>query len=461
VSEVNRTNSSLRDPYGFLSETADGTLLRHIDSNLADASLKFFKSDYYTSLVDRQFLVDHEDVSSSHPSESPELVLKPRKIGLTTYPHEWPFALLKSAALLTLDIQIEAIDNGFTLRDGTAFNVLFEGNSPTFIDFGSFDTRSEGQPWLGYKQFCEHFLAPLALASRLKRPPHLVGSREMDGIPLQAASSIMPNRSWLSWGLLWHLHLHGRSIGKNSGDLSSRPKTKSISDHSLKGLLISLRNTINLLKYPIDKGDWSAYYSDNSYSSNAMNHKEELVNTWLASQSKSDLLIDLGGNAGRFSAIAGNHAKTVLLVDSDHDSVELAAREFEKQNIENIHTCVIDLTDPPTGRGWAGNERPAFFSRVKPQKSLALALVHHLVIGAGIPLERVAAQFRYISPSLIVEWVPPEDPMVDLLSNNKSGQHHEYTQDRFERVFTEQFSLKMKQTLADSGRILYEFQPRN
>lgn len=457
VSEPDRTASSLRDPFGFLTEKKDGTLIRHVGPRLADASRRFLESDFYTSLTESRRLVEHRDVGVEFAGANGAVVLEPRRIPVVTYPYEWPFSLLKKAALLTLDIQIEAIDAGFTLRDGTAFNVLFEGVRPIFIDFGSFDVRAEGQPWVGYKQFCEHFLAPLALSARFKRPPNLFNSVGMDGYPLDAASSMMPVRSWLNWGLLWHLHLHGRSIRKSSIDGGRNLRVKAVSIRALKGLLTSLRSTVQSLKYPIEKGDWATYYSDNSYSDRAMSHKEELVDTWLAAGGKCELILDLGGNAGRFSAIASKYADNVVLVDSDHDSVELAAREFEQRGVTNIYTAVLDLTDPSAGRGWAGRERPGFRSRVKPQKALALALIHHLVISAGIPMERVAAHFREISPCLIIEFVPPGDPMVDLLSANKSGQHHDYTRAGFEQAFSDHFSLKTRQELADSGRVLYEF----
>lgn len=461
MTDSDRFSSSLRDPYGFLTLDDAGNLLRHVDPKLAIASREFLASDYYEKLVSSRNFVEHRDVSSEHALVDGAMVLEPRKVPVVTYPYEWPFHLLKKAALLTLDIQIAGIDAGFTLRDGTAFNVLYEGVQPVFIDFGSFDTRSEGRPWLGYKQFCEHFLAPLALASRFSQPPNLYSVSGLDGYPLSAASSMMPSKTWLNWGLLWHLHLHARSIRKSSGELDRRPQPKAVSERSLKGLLASLRNTVNALKYPIDKGDWSAYYADNSYSTRAMKHKEELIEEWFENGPSVDLVVDLGGNAGRFSAIVAKYVRNVVLVDSDHDSIELAAREFEHLGVKNIHCVVLDLTDPSTGRGWGGAERPDFYSRVKPQKAMALALIHHLVVGAGIPMDRVAAHFRDIAPSLIIEFVPPGDPMVDFLSANKSGQHHEYTQPEFERAFLKYFSLSKKQELADSGRVLYEFTVEN
>jgi len=200
----------------------------------------------------------------------------------------------------------------------------------------------------------------------------------------------------LNWGLLWHVLLYGRSIRKNAGTARHDVKTKSVSARALKGILTSLRNTVQSFRYPIEKGNWAQCYVDNSYSDQTMSHKEELVDAWLAFRSKPDLVIDLGGNAGRFTEIASKYSKRVVFVDSDHDSVELVAREFERSGVENVHTAVLDLTDYLVGRRWAGSESRGFYSRIKPQQSLALTLIHHLVIGAGNPMEIVAAHFREV-----------------------------------------------------------------
>jgi len=461
MNDSDRTPGSLRDPFAFLTKDKDGTLIRHIDRRLAHASRTFLQSDLYYNLVKNRRLVDHDEVGTDVSNSSNSLLLQPRQIPIVTYPYEWPFSLLKKAALLTVDIQREAVEAGFTLRDGTAFNVLFEGVHPIFIDFGSFDVLTPGLPWAGYKQFCEHFLAPLALAASFRNAPNTYNSVAMDGYPLGIASSMMPNRSWMNWGVLWHIHLHSRAIRKGASNSAGNPKAKHMSSRSLIGLIASLRNTINGLKYHVDKGDWATYYADNSYSSRAMAHKEEMVDIWLGSRPKSELILDLGGNAGRFSAIASKYSKNVILVDNDHDSVELAAREFDKRGITNIHSVLHDLTDPFMGRGWAGSERSGFYDRIKPQTSLALALIHHLVIGAGIPMELVAAYFRDITPELIIEFIPPGDPMIDLLSTNKKGQHHEYTKAKFEQAFSGQFSLKHEREISESGRVLYEFTARS
>ena len=49
-----------------------------------------------------------------------------------------------------------------TLKDCSVYNIQFHQGRPIFIDTLSFEIYRDGDPWIGYRQFCEHFLAPLA-----------------------------------------------------------------------------------------------------------------------------------------------------------------------------------------------------------------------------------------------------------------------------------------------------------
>ena len=118
---------------------------------------------------------------------------------------------MKDAALVTLDIQRIALDYGMSLKDGSAYNIQFVDGKPALIDTLSYEKYKEGKPWVAYKQFCQHFLAPLALMSyndiRLSQLLRVY----IDGIPLDLASSLLPLRSWLRIGMLLHIYMHALS----------------------------------------------------------------------------------------------------------------------------------------------------------------------------------------------------------------------------------------------------------
>ena len=60
-------------------------------------------------------------------------------------------------------MQRQALNHGLSLKDASAYNIQLHNGRPTLIDTLSFEPYESGLPWVGYRQFCQHFLAPLAL----------------------------------------------------------------------------------------------------------------------------------------------------------------------------------------------------------------------------------------------------------------------------------------------------------
>ena len=76
-------------------------------------------------------------------------MLEHERVPVVSYPYEWSFAMLREAAALQLDVLRAALDEGMSLKDGTAYNVQFVGSRPTFIDVGSFEPASGPGPATG------------------------------------------------------------------------------------------------------------------------------------------------------------------------------------------------------------------------------------------------------------------------------------------------------------------------
>ena len=87
--------------------------------------------------------------------------LKHQKIPFISYPYEWSFGMLKDAALLQLELLQEALSEGMILKDASSYNIQWIGSRPIFIDIPSFTRLTPGDPWVGYRQFCQLFLFPL------------------------------------------------------------------------------------------------------------------------------------------------------------------------------------------------------------------------------------------------------------------------------------------------------------
>ena len=195
-------------------------------------------------------------------------MLEPERVPFISYPYEWSFGQLRDAALLTLDLQERALARGLTLRDASAYNVQFVAGRPLFIDTLSFEPREPGAPWAGYRQFCEHFLVPLALMSRVDvRLSALLLRSHLEGIPLDLGSRLLPRGTWLRPGLLFHVHLHAmaqrRYADRGSGAVErgepSAATRRGVSPAAATGLVRSLRGAVQSLDWTPAGTEWADY----------------------------------------------------------------------------------------------------------------------------------------------------------------------------------------------------------
>jgi hypothetical protein len=67
------------------------------------------------------------------------------------------------------------------------------------------------RPWVAYRQFCQHFLAPLTLMRYRDIRLNQLFRVYLDGIPLDMTSSLLPFRTRYQFALLSHIHLHAKS----------------------------------------------------------------------------------------------------------------------------------------------------------------------------------------------------------------------------------------------------------
>ena len=192
--------------------------------------------------------MSHAEVNRSHAA-SPDAyrVIRPDYVPFVSYPYEWGFQMLKDAALATLRIQELALDHGMSLRDATAYNLTFHRGRPLFLDTTSFEILPEGRPWIAYRQFCQHFVAPLALMSL--RDPRLgkLSRLFIDGVPLDLASELLPPRARTKAGVVMHLRITPRASDATRGTRTQPGRNASFSENALRGLIASLRKTIERL----------------------------------------------------------------------------------------------------------------------------------------------------------------------------------------------------------------------
>src|ERR1044072_4092386 len=202
---------SFRDPGGRIYWYGERVLRTVMPSAAKDFDF-VEASGLIPSLVERGMLMPQSHLSLELLGEAvgdASYLLEHPKLDFISHPYEWPFRGLQAAALLQLDLYLEALKHDVTLSDATAYNIQFQGVRPVFIDRLSFRRYVEGQFWLGHRQFCEQFLNPLLLRSLFGIPHNAWYRGSPQGIGAAELSALLPLRKKFSWRVLTNVVMQG------------------------------------------------------------------------------------------------------------------------------------------------------------------------------------------------------------------------------------------------------------
>lgn len=450
-----KESSSFRDPAGYLYYH-NKTLFRKITPlGLADYQY-MLDSGLYDELTKRRYLVRHEEISK--PLDNTDFgskIIKPEKIEFISYPYEWCFSQLKAAAILTLKIQELALARGMALKDASAYNIQFSNGHPILIDTLSFERYQEGEPWSAYRQFCQHFLAPLSLMAYSDVRLNQLLRIYIDGIPLDLASRLLPFKTFLKLPLLLHIHLHARSqIKFKNKPINRETIHKQLSLQQLLGLLQNLKAAVNGLVWNKTSTLWSEYERFHAYSESALKEKIGFVERAIA-VSKPKIVWDLGANTGFFSRLASEKGILTISFDIDPGAVELNYRRLIQDGSTHLLPLLLDLTNPSPRIGWRLLERQSLFDRGPVDLVFALALIHHLAIANNIPLSDLAQFFAGICEWLLIEFIPKDDPQVRKIMGVRKDIFDDYELTRFEEVFGSVFRIIERDHIRDTSRTMY------
>jgi hypothetical protein len=444
--------SSFRDPAGFVFRRG-GVLYRAIREPGRPDYDALMSSGLYEELVAARLLVPHEEASAREALGDAYKTIRPEEVPFVSYPYEWSFSQLQDAGLATLEIEKRALRRGMSLIDASAYNIQFLRGAPVLIDTLSLRRSVEGGPWPAYRQYCQHFLAPLALmALRDVRLSQLLRVH-IDGIPLDLASSLLPRRSRLRLSLFLHLHLHARSQKRYEGREFAGPR-RTISRQARLGLVDSLESGTRKLRWRAEGTEWADYYRDTNYTAEGLADKRRAVETFVADV-RPKTVWDLGANVGTFSRAAASSGAHVVSFDIDPACVERNYLRVRAEKETSVLPLLLDLANPSPAAGWENMERLSLLERGPADAVLALALIHHLAIGNNVPLDRAARFFARAGRSLLIEFVPKSDPQVERLLVTRADIFDRYTQEEFERAFGGFFEIRRRLSLAGSGRTLY------
>lgn len=451
--------SSFKDPSGYIF-TYQSRLYREIDPFYINQYTQLMTSGLYHRLVQESLLIPHREDHMLKPEKPGGKIIEPTRIPCISYPYEWSFSQLKDAALATLKIQMIALEYGMSLRDANGCNIQFYQGTPVLIDTLSLGEYEKGKPWVAYRQFCEHFLAPLACMAYTSVHLSFLLAKYGDGIPLDVAQHLIPWYRKIQPGIFFHLVLHGQN---QQSSLQTIPSSSQFSLPALKGLVASLEATVRSISWHPDTTQWLSYATQKthtSYVSSALRDKKKIVETYLKKVHPS-VVLDIGANSGVYSKLAANLGSSVLSIDIDPSVVEYQYTNMSGEEKKQIFPLCVDIVNPTPGIGWKNEERLPFLRRIKPDCVMALAVLHHVVIKQGIPLNNLAKFFADSTPWLIIEFVPKTDPHAQSLLRVRQDIFSDYTTPQFEAVFSKYFSIVSSQKIKHSQRTVYLFKRKH
>jgi hypothetical protein len=416
-------------------------------------------------------LVDEGRVVATEPTTldaAPQLlagdtagVLRHERVPFISYPYEWPFSMLKDAALLQLELNQRALRAGIAIKDATPYNIQFKGTRPVFIDVGSFEKLRPGEPWIGYRQFCMQFLYPLMFQAYKDLPFHPLLRGAIDGITPHEARAVFASdrfKKGVMSNVLLHAKMESRYGDTGGREVKQDMKRAGFSEELLAANFGKMEKLVRRLEWEAGETAWTSYGQVNTYDEQSAGAKADFVRA-AGARRRSALAWDVGCNDGRYSRIAAENADLVVAFDADHATLDATYRALREEGREDILPLVMSVTDPSPDLGWRGRERASLERRGTPDLTLCLAVVHHVCITGNVPVREFLDWLRSLDTALVIEFPDRTDSQVErLLSGKRDGSNPDYDAAVFESALAERFTIDQKSPVSET-RTLYEARP--
>jgi SAM-dependent methyltransferase len=471
-------SSTFRDPSGSLVSW-QGRLLRLVRPDGVPDLLAFLDSRVGGELLASGRVVPTRAVEIEEPhlgtlvararwSHPPALVLEHDRLPFVSVPAEWAPEMLLAAGRLTLELAESLLDEGLGLKDATPYNVVFRGTEPVFVDLLSFERRRPGDHvWLPYGQFVRAFLLPLLA--------HKHFGLSLRGVFLASREGLDPGEFYRICGPLRRLDptilttvTLPRLLARRGSSSAPAPAATPASANGdperarfiLRSVLRGLRRKLEAsAPDPSRASIWTEYASCDHQTDAYVGAKECFVSAVLESDRPRSVL-DVGCNTGNFSALAARSGARVVAIDGD---AAVVGRTWARSRAESLDVLplVVNLAQPTPPLGWCNAEWPGLIERSEGSFDLVLllAVIHHLMVGEMIPLDEIVDLVERLTTStVIVEYVPPDDPMFRAIARGREGLFRWLDRESFERAWGRHFRLVASEPVGGgSRRHLYAF----
>jgi SAM-dependent methyltransferase len=463
---------SFRDPAGSVIRR-DGRVLRIVDERFVGSMEAFLATRAARAALKAGTLIASERLSRIDSAraglDGEAHVFEHERVWFPSYPYEWPAEMLHAAGMLTIDLALAALEEGFGLKDATPYNVLFRGAQPVFVDVLSFERRNALHPvWMAYAQFARTFLLPLLAARSLGLPVSQTLAASREGLEPEVVYRWAGIAKRLSPGFLTLVtlpHLMGQD--RRSGEATYQAKPASSEEQArfiLDGILRSCRRRLKALEPDSEASStWTGYLEHKSlYNARQLAQKVAFVHSALELATPAQVL-DIGANEGHFSLLAARRGASVVAIDVDPAVVGSIWRKAAAEELD-VLPLVVDIARPTPATGWKNEEAESFLDRARGKFDFAmmLAVLHHLLVTERIPLDQILSLAAELTREyLVIEFVEPGDPMFQRIVRGRGELYAHLTREFFETAARQQFELVRSGQVEGLHRWLYLLRRRH
>ena len=345
-------------------------------------------------------------------------------------------------------------------------NILFRGAEPVLVDLASVARVDLTKPiWFAYSQFVRTFLLPMLAHTELGWPRRATLLRR-DGLEpeeLFAALSLSQRLRQPALSAVTLPSLLGKSRAKKpAADLAKNTPTNKDPElvlHVLEQTVAKLGTQMRRAMPRPRASTWTAYSGTASHYSQADHVAKRTFVANALQGARPSHVLDVGANAGVYSELAAEAGADVVAIDTDLPTLDQLQRRLQGTGTR-ILPLVIDLANPSPGVGWRNRESASFLARAAGRFDglVMLAVIHHLLLHDHVPLAEVARLTAELTTrTLILEWVPPTDPMFRELVRGREAIFAHLTEAAFREEFSRDFHTVAEHALSN-GRILFHME---
>ncbi len=439
---------SFRDP---LSEVyiESNEIIRKIDSKNESFYTDLFEKAFFKEMIKNNWIQD-----SKIKKKNANINIIHKKIENFTEITEMSSYQLYLSGLLTLDIAIKALKNGYIIKDASAWNVVFFKGKPIFLDIGSFESWNNNKTWYAYGQFVRNFLIPLIINKELKIPTSSLFLTNRDGVYPSEAKEKLGIKIFKSFMYLEYVFLPSTIKSARINKEKKLHQNIEMNQKILLSILNRLKKKLLSLE-PNSSSFWAKYTKNRDhYSNKDIEIKKKIIENFF--KINKGKVLDIGCNIGEFLFIASKNCEETHGIDIDENCINHIQKNMGEKNISVAN---INISNPSPNIGWNNEETNGYLKKNINYFDTVIffGLVHHLVTIDRIPLaEIILLLSKLTKKNLIFEFVSNQDQKFRELASINIDLYKDFSKEYFEVTVNKYFKIiKIHELDHNSNRQVY------